>query len=145
MPELATWVRLAILATVGVVWAVRRRRRSSTATLIRPVAVGTAEGDRATLEALRDAGADLARPTEVNFYLYFPTREAATRAASEVEMPEMEASVDPSASSDGTWCLFLTGTMVPREATIRAAAVHLEALARRHGGDYDGWEARVAD
>ena len=145
MEHLATWVRLAILAVIGTVWLTRRRRRGITVSRVGPAVVGTAEGDRATLSALRDAGADLAKATEVNFYLYFPTRAAAELAAIEAGMPELSPSVEPSAIDDGTWCLLLTGQLVPTEAVIRAAASRLEDIAVRNGGEYDGWEAKVTE
>jgi hypothetical protein len=44
-----------------------------------PAAIGSLEADRQTLRALKDAGADLAKPTHVLFYLYFPTQELADK------------------------------------------------------------------
>lgn len=130
---------LALLA--GVVLLVVR----SLAARARPgggAPVGSLDGDRRTLEALRDAGADLTRPTEVSFYLYLPTEQAARRAAEQGATPELRGTVRVGA--DGTaWLCLLTGEMVPTEASIRAASTRLELLASSLGGEYDGWEAAV--
>lgn len=104
--------------------------------------IGDAEADRQTLKALRDAGADLTKPTNVNAYLYFEALEDAERAAAEVSTPEMTATVKR-AADDSAWLCFLTGTMVPSENAIRALSIRLLAVAAAHSGEYDGWEAAV--
>ena len=104
--------------------------------------IGGPEADRQVLAAFRDAGGDVDKPTEVNFYLYFPTRDAAERAAASAGTPQMPAYVDRGADGK-SWLCFVSGQMVPSEAAIRAASVRLQAIAAAHGGEYDGWEAAV--
>ena len=134
---------IAVLA-VGIIIARLRSRAalSSASENARPT-VGSAEADAQTLRALRDAGADLTKATEVNFYLYFPTREAAERAAASAGTPVLTASVGPGALGSN-WLCYVTGTIVPSESTIRAASTRLAALAASLDGEYDGWEAAVA-
>jgi regulator of RNase E activity RraB len=104
--------------------------------------IGSAEADRQTLNALRDAGSDLTKPTDVNAYLYFEDREAAERAAADANTPEMTATVQR-AADDSAWLCLVTGTMVPSETAIRALSIRLLAVASAHSGEYDGWEAAV--
>ena len=131
----STLVFLAVLA------AFRRRKATAVDPLQAPI--GSPEADRQTLDALRNAGADLTRPTEVNFYLYFPTQAAATNAAAQAQTPELPARVMPGADGKA-WLCFVSGTMVPTELAIRAASTRLQAVATALGGEYDGWEAAIA-
>ena len=138
-------VAVAILAGVALAALALYGRRSAappvtTAPLRAPI--GSPEADAQTLGALRDAGADLTRPTEVNYYLYFPTRAAAERAAASARTPEFTAEVSEGADGE-SWLCLATAQMVPSESAIRAATTRLKALAESLGGDYDGWEAAV--
>ena len=69
---------VALAMAGGAMWW--RQRRSATVSPP-PIRVGSAEADAQTMRALRDAGADLTKPTELRFYLYFATREVADAAA----------------------------------------------------------------
>jgi hypothetical protein len=132
---------VSTLVFLGVLSALRRRKESAIAPTRAPI--GSLEADRQTLNALRKAGADLTRPTEVNFYLYFPTRAAAANAAAQAKTPELPARVEPAADGKA-WLCFVSGTMVPTELAIRAASTRLQAVATALGGEYDGWEAAVS-
>jgi len=135
------FVVVGTLAFLGVLVGLRRKHARKNEAPAAPI--GSLEADRQTLGALRDAGADLTKPTEVNFYLYFPTQAAATRAASQAQTPELPARVMPAADGKA-WLCFVSGTMVPSESAIRAASARLQAVANALGGDYDGWEAAVS-
>jgi hypothetical protein len=134
-------IGLGLAAALALVMWLRRRdatrSSTSTATAGRPD-----DGDLATLRQLREHGADLTKPTEVSFYLYFASRETAEKAAASAATPELSARVQESATGDG-WLVLLEGTMVPTESAIRAASTRLGALASSLGGEYDGWEAKV--
>lgn len=134
----ALWI--ALTGAVAALLARRAQRAKSPETAA--AVVGTPEADAATLRALRDAGADLTKETEVNFYLYFPTREAAERAAEHARTPTFTATVRKGSLGE-TWLCFVTSRMVPSEPAIRAAATRLQAVAATNGGEYDGWEAAV--
>jgi hypothetical protein len=134
-------IAITVLAFLGVMRALRRKQARPTAALHAPI--GSLEADRQTLRALRDAGADLTKPTEVHFYLYFPTQTAAADAAAQARTPELQqARVEPAAHGNG-WLCFVSGTMVPSESAIRAASQRLQAVAKSFAGEYDGWEAAV--
>jgi len=104
--------------------------------------IGILEADREVLTALKNAGADLTKPTHALFYLFFADRETAEKAEVTARTPELRATVRPAASGGG-WLLLLEGTLVPSESTIHAHSTRLAALADSLGGEYDGWEAAV--
>lgn len=129
---------LAILIVAAVWW----RRRSIS------MAHGSSPGhqgpDEETLAALRAAGADLSKPTEVNFYLYLPTEGHAQSAADVARREGYAAVVRPPTEGYTTWLCRLTRIMPPHAAEIARATARLEELATSLGGEYDGWEAAVA-
>ena len=134
-------VLLAVIAVFLVLLQVRRGKQASS--IEKAVApIGSLEADQQTLRALRDAGADLTKPTHVNFYLYFSDRVKADSAAAEATTPELPASVKR-AADDSSWLCLVSGRMVPTESSIRQVSTRLQAVAASHGGDYDGWEAAV--
>ena len=141
-------IRPAILvaATLVLVAAARRARRNKARRdgvleeLRAPI--GSPEADRQTLRALREAGADLAKATEVNYYMYFPSREAADLAATEVSTSDFSAVVREGAQGDAWLCL-ATARMVPSESAILACSARFLGIAQALGGEYDGWEAAV--
>ena len=142
------WVRLAIIVVVVTVAILRwtRRRKSTADVAFRETGagfVGTPEGNRATLTALRDAGGNLTKPTEISFYLYFPSRAVAERAAAMAQTAQLSPTVTESANGDGTWLLLLTGVLTPTQSALDDTSTRLEAVAAEFGGDYDGWEAAV--
>lgn len=134
-------VAISALVFLGVLRALRRTHARPNAALQAPI--GSLEADRQTLGALHEAGADLTKATEVNFYLYFPTEAAAADAAAQAQTPELPARVVPAADGKA-WLCFVSGTMVPTEPAIHAASARLLAVATALGGDYDGWEAAVS-
>lgn len=136
----ATLVLLARLLA-GVLARLARRRRLPAVHVREPP-------DRRALRVLRDAGADLARATEVRFFLYFPSRGAAERAAAlvgvvRVDSPRLGVTVRRAAAGDAWLCLVVVD-IVPAEGAIVDASAQLGAIAASHGGALDGWEAAVA-
>lgn len=101
--------------------------------------------DAKTLKALAEAGSDLTRPHEIDHWIYFQD-EADARAAAR-ELVASGFSVEPIAKDpgDSVWRLLARKTMVPRLAEVEATSEFLEDLARRHRGDYDGWETQVQE
>jgi Regulator of ribonuclease activity B len=130
------WMALAVIAAIAVLAFLFRTRLPGAAR------IRSAEADAQTLRALQEAGADLTKETEVNFYLYFPVRDSAARAAGADHAPGLAATVRPGADGK-TWLCLISGRMVPSEADIRDASLRMQALASSLGGEYDGWEAAV--
>lgn len=104
--------------------------------------VGSLEGDQQVLAELRKAGGDLAKPTEVNYYLYFHDKRAADTAAAHAGAGPLVATVRRAVDTSA-WLCFVSGTMIPSEAAIHAHTVRLVEIARQYGGEYDGWEAAL--
>lgn len=134
-------VLLVLVLLIAVrMWSRRSARAARVATADGPI--GSLEGDRQVLQQLQQAGADLTRPTTVNYYLYYDDRAAADRAASHASAAPLVATVRR-AGDDSAWLCFVSGTMVPSETNIRAQTTRLVAIAQATGGRYDGWEAAV--
>jgi hypothetical protein len=104
--------------------------------------VKNATADAQTLRALREGGADLSKSTDVEFYLYFRTRDAAERAGHSAQLPGFSATIKRGQAGTNWLCL-LRGRMVPSEDEIGAASARLQLLADSFEGNYDGWEAKV--
>lgn len=98
--------------------------------------------DAFVIAQLERAGSNLGRDHAVEFFLYFPTRDAADRAAAKVAALGMEAKVDQSAGPM-PWLVFATRLMVPREQEMVRLRASLEAIAAEEKGDYDGWGSPV--
>ena len=104
--------------------------------------IGSLEGDRQVLAQLHKAGADLSKPTEVLYYLYFQDRHAADSAATHVGPGPLSATVQR-AGDNSAWLCLVRGQMVPSEQAIRQYTTRLVSLAKTYHGEYDGWEAAV--
>jgi hypothetical protein len=101
---------------------------------------GCDEGDGAVIEQLREAGADLAQPREVRYYLYLPTAADADAVAEAAQNGARSIQVEPAATGDD-WLVFIVETIVVDEATMSARRNEFHGLVDPHGGTYDGWEA----
>lgn len=98
--------------------------------------------DAFVIAQLERAGSNIGRQHAVEFFLYFPEREAADRAAVKVATLDMAVKVDRAAN--GTlWLVFATRTMVPAENEMKRLRAALEAIAKAEKGEYDGWGAPV--
>ena len=135
---------IALLALLILIVALARSRSVAQINRIEATkgSIGSLEGDRQVLAQLSEAGADLSKPTELNFYLYFKDRPSADSAAAHAGAGPLVATVRR-AGDDSSWLCLVSGQMVPSEAAIHSHVVRLLALAVAHGGEYDGWEAKV--
>lgn len=130
--------KLLLLLLLVIIAATWWWRNASTSVLSEPKTP-----DEQTLAALARAGADLSKPTEVNFYLYLPTEGHAQAAAEVARREGYTADVQPPTEGYTTWLCLLSRVMVPHGADIEAARVRFEELAGSFGGEFDGWEAAV--
>jgi hypothetical protein len=106
---------------------------------------GLKHKDLLVLHQLMQAGADLKQPRHTVHYLYFASPEAATAASHEAEARGFEVEVrDPLPAYPGQWSLVCgQHGVVVDPPTVRDHGDLFDALAERHGGEYDGWEASV--
>ncbi|HVC95243.1 MAG TPA: ribonuclease E inhibitor RraB [Pirellulales bacterium] len=77
-------------------------------------------------------------------YLYFQQENDAKDVANTME--EHGFSVELRRSADGMdWLVLATSQIMPTEANVAELRLRLERIASEHSGEYDGWEAAVAD
>jgi hypothetical protein len=97
--------------------------------------------DLQTLAELRRAGADLERPQTPVYFLLFGD-EADARAARRNAENEGFGVLKLMRVRDSTqWALILTRTMPLSLDNVTSASRSLQAIARKHEGRYDGWQA----
>jgi hypothetical protein len=98
--------------------------------------------DQRVLDQLREAGSDLSKPHQMEFLLYFPTEEAARKAANKIKAEGF--SVDVKRAPQGPmWLCLAMKRMAPKRAEIAAIGRKFTAVAQEFNGDYDGWETSL--
>jgi hypothetical protein len=114
--------------------------------------MGTQDKDLAVLRRLKELGSDLGKPHTVDFFLYFPSEEQASSAASEIEKEDYEVRVDcvpppwwRRLFSKPVWGCYATKSIVPEEDTIVEISAWFEGIAQRFYGEYDGWGTEVTN
>lgn len=100
--------------------------------------------DTEVLAALVEAGSDVSQPHDVDFYVYLPSEPAAGAVAAALKEENLTAEVRPAAMG-GNWLCLAHGTFVPTIENMGRYRSVIEALVHVHGGEYDGWEAKVVD
>ena len=110
------------------------------------------DADREVLAAMRSHVADLSKPAHTIHFLYFKTVDAANAAAEELRASGFENLRVDRAPTKSFWqrlfgprefsCIAETHA-VPDESAVFATTGRLNALATKHGGEYDGWEASI--
>jgi hypothetical protein len=99
--------------------------------------------DLAVLDQLMKNGADLTESRHVIYYLYAPSEETAQTMRSEAETSGYEATVGDPLPDPGLWGVICETHAVASPDFVREADDYFQALADRHGAEYDGWEASV--
>jgi hypothetical protein len=94
------------------------------------------EADERVLEHLAQLG-DLHEPREARHFVLLPDRTAADRVAIELGAEGWHTRVE---RTDECWVVVASRVRLLTPALVRATRLLLDALARRHGGLYDGWE-----
>jgi hypothetical protein len=92
----------------------------------------------------RQLNSQSSRPSRVEYYFYFPSKDAADRAAAELRADHLSVDVQPSAMDDGKWVALASHSVAPGEPAIADFRDKFEDLAAKYGGQYDGWQAEVA-
>lgn len=100
------------------------------------------QADLETLNRLKEAGSDLSKPHEMEFFMYFPDEDSANAAAADIREQGFAVEVRP--AGDGSeWLCFATMTMVPTYEDIVAIGREFNTVAESYGGQYDGWGTLV--
>ena len=96
------------------------------------------------IEELREAGSDMAAPHLLEFYMYFPTRADADRAAKTLAGRGYTTSVD-GPDDDREFEVYAAREAKLELAAIDKLEVELQQVAKAEKGYYDGWEAAVVE
>ena len=100
--------------------------------------------DLALLGQLQKHGADLRQPRHVIYFSYAHSAEAAEGMAGEARARGFDAmTMDPLPDYPNDWQVRCETTVALMADVVRENTDWFEALAARHGGEYDGWEAAV--
>ncbi|WP_169742160.1 ribonuclease E inhibitor RraB [Arenimonas malthae] len=97
------------------------------------------------IEHLKDAGSDLSKPHNIDFFFYFPDQASANAAAIDLRTLGYRIVGIAPTSDESAWHLKALRSMVPELAAMNQSTRELNALAARHGGEYDGWGTSVVD
>jgi hypothetical protein len=106
--------------------------------------LGVRYKDLAVLGSLVDNGADLSQSRHVVYYSYAPSEAVARAMGQEAEASHFNSDVrEPLPQYPGRWAVICDKHAVTSPDFVREADDFFQALADRHGADYDGWEASV--
>jgi hypothetical protein len=119
---------LFFIFTVAMMYLARQRSPS-----------GHLVGDADVIAQLRKAGSDLNRSHPVEFFLYFPTEDAARRVGDAMCALGFTSAIQPASSGSLDWLVIATRKMVPAVEVMRELRKDLSALSAAEGGEYDGW------
>jgi regulator of RNase E activity RraB len=98
--------------------------------------------DELVLVQLRKTGADIAKPHNIEFFLYFPSQAVDDQAAAHIRDSGFQVVVERSARGDDWLCL-ATKTMVPDLFALQSIRKDFTNLAASLNGEYDGWGTPV--
>jgi hypothetical protein len=105
------------------------------------------EEDQLAIDQIRQAGGNLAKPTEIVFHLYFQAEAQALPVSVELRNLGYNVSVDVieavSESEQTFWAVIATRHELLTIEFIRDASVELNRIAAAANGSFDGWEAAV--
>src|SRR5687768_11058519 len=123
----------------------RRRDRDAVDPEERSPQLGLKYKDLQLLGLMMEDGADLDQPRQVLHYSYFPAEATAAVARDEMAQAGWSASVDePLPGFPGQWSVKAErADAVLTLDFVLESTDFFEALAARHSGEYDGWEASV--
>lgn len=102
----------------------------------------SATPDGAVLSKLRQLDSDVSKPRPTNFYLYFPSRQNAEVARMELLASGFSVAIQKSAKGQDWLCL-ASKELIPGLTELASLRKRFSDLARRLGGEYDGWETEV--
>lgn len=99
--------------------------------------------DARVIENLVSAGSNVSKPHNIDFFMFVPTERRAKAAAADMEQLGYTISSIDRVSGQSQWQIHATREMVPQLDAMTATTRSLEAVATKHGGDYDGWGTSV--
>ena len=101
-----------------------------------------ADLDQQVLDQLKKAGSDLAKPHNIEFFLYFPSEASAKEAAKNIQDNVDSVKVELGADKKN-WLCFANKRMIPEHEKLVALRKLFNEIARNGSGVYDGWGTEV--
>lgn len=98
--------------------------------------------DQKILDHLKERGSDLTIPHEIEFYVYFPTEQAAQTASPEITKKGFRVHILADPSGNRWLCLSLK-EFIPELEAIKIIQKKFDDLAKPYGGKCDGWGTQV--
>ena len=100
--------------------------------------------DAAVIAQIVKLKPNLSKPCPIRFFLYFPSEISAINSATELRDKEFTVEV---VSSIGKfkWLCLATREMFPEVTTLTTLRCSIVDLAKKYGGEYDGWEAELSN
>jgi hypothetical protein len=95
---------------------------------------------REMAKSLKGTTYDVSKPIPFSFYLYVPDRKRANKCAKVLQADGCETEVNKSAGNDGKWLCLCHATLTLSDGAGVKLGDRLVALAKEHGGEFDGWE-----
>ncbi len=112
----------------------------------------THESDDVLFGMLKQLSIDFQKPREVNFYFVFKNQSDADNAAHMLQQRNWSIdrfTIDPPwwkrLFAKPTWWISVTREMQLDESKVKQITTEFQKIAETHHGEYDGWEANVAD
>ena len=130
---------LALLLVLGLIGLALLLNGSTRLRLLHP-----GDPDQATLAELSEAGSDLHRIHNIEFFLYLPTQGAAEEVAAVLERDGFRIELAAGEPS-GQWLCRASRPMRPELLELRRMRERLGELARVRSGAYDGWGTEVVE
>ncbi len=122
---------LVVAVALAIVLVLRRKRARRKPT------------DAEVLARLRKQGSDLSKPHRVEFFLHFPTRTSAVRAAESVQAAGFSTELGLGTGTEHH-VVCATREMVPDKSALADIRARFDVLASSFGGTYEQWTAAVA-
>ena len=98
--------------------------------------------DKEVLDQLRTAGSNLAKPHNIEFYLYVPSQADAEGAEAELRSMGYAVTVR-AAPENNNWLCLASRRMMPTIRELTDARGLFKGMAMRYRGAYAGWEAAI--
>lgn len=90
------------------------------------------------LRLLEENGSDLSRPLEMDFFAAVPSQAAGDAVAAHFSELNFATSVEQDEESQ-EWTCYCTKTLVPDYTAVAEIEAQVDAIARAHGGQCDGF------
>jgi hypothetical protein len=98
--------------------------------------------DRQVILQLQQAGSDISKPHQIDFFFYFPTLESADRIAAKLSSDGYSAKAEKAAIGS-LFVVEATKSIIPEEATLANLRQVFNEMSDAENGEYDGWGAEV--